>query len=462
MKHPRFLARLTALCLCVLLLPLSALADVVNPDLPVTQSDFELSLRLHADGFPNAGAAHYQDWETFLDQISLKGTISTQLFLRPLSRVGMDASLSLNDKAEIPMEYDGYYSFRYIRSPALDGASVHMQMQNFLEFMLKGYYFMDLPTPLIGLILYPEAAYYIGDSYYTPVKEALAGSGSRTVEYTRLYELCETLDLLATEEPAMDPVYFFVTCLLIQTGASDMVLEKLSTLEDVLEYLDPEEEGMTITVAGDTETYVLGETTVFEKTALPGGVRWALCLGDSDGYVVNAAYENNGGEIHGSLRVLLEEEERLALFVDLDGLPTDGQLSASGQAAVTLSGAALEEEPAPVRFTYQYTRSAQTLPYDMALEVDWLHPQTGKPALSLSYSAAMRDAPYTVLNDRPIDNQDDFFHLNDGYLEEYKERFSKTLALAFAPFVLHMPSGCFSDIYAFLEQTGFLSFLGIE
>ena len=94
--------------------------------------------------------------------------------------------------------------------------------------------------------------------------------------------------------------------------------------------------------------------------------------------------------------------------------------------------------------------------------MDWLHPQTGKPALSLSYSAAMRDAPYTVLNDRPIDNQDDFFHLNDGYLEEYKERFSKTLALAFAPFVLHMPSGCFSDIYAFLEQTGFLSFLGIE
>lgn len=458
MKATRILSRVAALLLCLTLLPVYALADTVNPDLPVTQSDFDLSLRLHADGFPDDGAAHYQDWQTFLDQVSLKGTINTQLFLNPFSRVGMDASLCLNGKEMIPLEYDGYYSFRYVRSPALDGASVHFQMNNFLEFMLKGYYFMDLPTPLIGLLLYPEAAYYIGDSYYTPVRDALAGAGSRSVSYDDLYALCEKLDLLATEEPGVDPVYFFFTALLVQVGASDIAIEKLSSLETVLEYLDPEQAGMTITAEGERETYVLGETTVFEKDA----DGWTLTLPDAEGYLLEAAYTNRDGAINGSINVSLDGEDRLGLAVALDGLPTDGQLSAQGSAAITVSGAALDQQPAPLSFAYQYTRSNDQLPYNLSLAVDWLHPQTGRSAVTLSYSAAMRDADYTVLKDRPIDNQDDFFHLNESYMEEYKERFSKTLALAAAPFLLHMPAGCFSDIYTFMDQTGFLAFFGIE
>lgn len=458
MKHSHFWTRLTALLLCVLLLPFSALADVVRDDLPVTRSDFELKLKLHADGFPDDGAAHYQDWEAYLDQLSVKGVIDTQLFLDPLSRVGMDATLCLNDREYVPFRYDGYYSFRYVRSPALDGASVHFQMQNFLEFMLKGYYFMDLPTPLIGLLLYPENAYELAMAYWEPVQEALSGEGSRTVDYTRLYELCETLDLLSTEDPYMNPVYFFVTALLVTTGASDTLLYRLSYLEDVLETMDPDEEGMTITVQGDTQRYVLGDTTVFEKTA----DGWTLCLADSDGYVLNASWQDTGAERHFAIQALLEEEERLGLRFDLDGLPADGQLSAQGSASITLSGEALYEQPAPLNFTYQYTRSAEALPYDMALAVDWLHPETGSPALTLSYSAAMSDVEYTVLADRPFDNQDDFFHLNDSYMEEYKERFTKSLALAFAPFVLHMPAGCLSDAYAFLDNTGFLAFFGIE
>lgn len=458
MKHSHICTRLTALLLCVMLLPVSALADWVRDDLPVTRSDFELRFKLHADGFPADGAAHYQDWETFIDQLSVKGVIDTQLFLDPLSRVGMDASLCLNGKEYVPFRYDGYSTYRYVRSPALEGASIHFQMINFLEFMLKGYYFMDLPTPLIGLLMYPENAYDLAMAYWQPVQELFDGVEEGEVEYTRLYELCETLDLLSTEDPYMNPVYFFVTALLVSTGASDTLLYRLSYLEDVLETMDPDEEGMTVINDGDTRRYVLGDTTVLEQAA----DGWRLCLADSDGYVLNASWQDTGAELHFAITVWLEEEERLGLRFDLDGLPADGQLSAEGSACITLSGEALYEQPSPVNFTYQYTRSAESLPYDTALQLDWLHPQTGAPALSLSYSAAMSDVDYTVLADRPFDNQDDFFHLNDSYMEEYKERFTKSLALAFAPFVLHMPAGCLSDAYAFLDNTGFLAFLGIE
>ena len=60
------LKRLSALVLslCLLMAAFSqALAEESAGD-EVTRSDFSFSLLLHADGFPNDGAAHYEDWET--------------------------------------------------------------------------------------------------------------------------------------------------------------------------------------------------------------------------------------------------------------------------------------------------------------------------------------------------------------------------------------------------------------
>ena len=68
--------------LCALILSLCLLAAVLSPALAeetagdeVTRSDFSLSLLMHADGFPNDGAAHYADWEAFLSKLSLEGVI---------------------------------------------------------------------------------------------------------------------------------------------------------------------------------------------------------------------------------------------------------------------------------------------------------------------------------------------------------------------------------------------------
>ena len=196
------LKRLSALVLslCLLMAAFSqALAEESTGD-EVTRSDFSFSLLLHADGFPNDGAAHYEDWETFLSKLSLEGVVDVQRFLTNISRVYFDGGLCVNGKMALPFVYDGYHSYRYVRADALRGDSIHFQMHNFFEFMLKGYYFMGLPTQLIALPLYPEASYYLGTSYYQPIAEAVAGEGDRTVSYADLYELCETLDLIVNDE----------------------------------------------------------------------------------------------------------------------------------------------------------------------------------------------------------------------------------------------------------------------
>ena len=454
-----FWKRLLALCLCVCLMPAWALAEDAGDG--VTRSVFTLSLSAHPDGFPNDGAAHYRDWAAFLDKISLRGTVDVQRFLTPLSRVYFDGGLYLNDRESIPFVYEGYYSFRYVRSDALRGDSIHFQMHNFFEFMLKGYYFMGLPTQLIALFLYPEATYYLAESYYTPVAELLGGEGDRTISHAELYELCEQLDLIVNEDD-YERAYFYFTSLLVDVGASDMALYKLGDLESWLFAMDPEEQGMTITQSGDTQTYVLGETKVFEKTVSEGKTSFELYLPDEEGYALTVSYQSGGDALSLTVKATLEEEERLSLSVKADGLPVNGALSANGTVEVAVGGACLMEQPDPVRLAYRYARDAEQLPYGMTLEADWLHPATQSPALTLRYQADMSAQPASILEDHIYDNQNDFFHLNESFMSEYKELYTSSLAAAFLPFALELPAGVISDTVAFLYETGILAFLGIE
>ena len=86
----------------------------------------------------------------------------------------MNGALQLNGEDTIPFVYDGYHSYRYFISPMFMNDTLHFQMHNFFDFMLKPYYFMELPTQYLALFLYPNATYYLADSYYTPVSEMMA------------------------------------------------------------------------------------------------------------------------------------------------------------------------------------------------------------------------------------------------------------------------------------------------
>lgn len=446
--------RILAACLCLCMLP--SLACAYNGDeTPVTRSDFVASVQVHADGFPNDGAAHYDQWEAFFDKLSLRGVMDTQHPWEWLNRVYFDGGIYLGEKPVIPFEYDSYISFRYVRSPALDGASVHFQMNNFFQFMMKAYYYMGLPTQYVALPLYPQAWTDLYEHYREPIARHLSGTGSRTVDYDTLYELCQELNLIIQED-LNDRAYYFITCLLVDLGLSDMVLDRLAYLEDWLDELDPESEGMTVTVDGENETWVLGETTLLEKTA--DGFTFAIP--DSEGFTYGFSLSRADGEVQAF--VLMEDEEYANATLRAAGLPETDAASAEGRIDMTFSGTGFYQEPTPVSLAFRYERSAEKLPYDMSLEVDYLHPETGLPAVGLRYQAACEEQPYTVLKERPYDNQDDFFNLNEGFLAEYKTRFLPTLALTAAPIVLEVTPGMLSDLYAFLDDTGFLPFFGIE
>ncbi|MBP3645568.1 MAG: hypothetical protein J6K55_04000 [Clostridia bacterium] len=451
-----FFKRILAVCLCLCMLPVFVLADEeINDGTPVTHSAFDLSLRFNADGFPNDGAAHYQDWAKLFDKISLTGDARAQSFLSPYSRVMLDGALCLNGESKVPFEYDGYYSFRYLRSPAINNESIHFQMLNFFQFMLKGYYFMGLPTNLIAVPMYPEAAVEVFQKYAEPVSRVCGGEGSRVISYDELYALAEELSLLVNEDEN-DKLYYFLTSLMIDIGGDYIFLEKLAYMEDWLDYLDPEQLGMTITVEDESETWVLGETTVFEKN----GDNWSFSLPDYETYVFGVTYTEEEDSCEWRLEILCEDFVWLDASFTVDGLgdPT----KASGTATLEMTGDAFWFDMPVIAFQYDFSRTAETLPYDMSLTVDWLHPETEKPAIGFSYQASMEELPYTAVYNRPIDNQDDFFHLNESFMAEYADRFMPTLLAHFMPFAFEVPAGVISDLVKWMDDLGFLAFFGLE
>ena len=164
--------RAFALLLAICLLPAAALSEAVSPaeewpvdSSAVTRADFDLSVQLHADAFPADGLTDYRGWETFLSKLRLSGVIDLQRFPRPNNRMYLEAQLLLNDRELTQFSFEDYWGFRYVRSPALCNRSIHFQMNNYLEFMLKPYEYYELPTQYIALLTYPEVTAYLAECY---------------------------------------------------------------------------------------------------------------------------------------------------------------------------------------------------------------------------------------------------------------------------------------------------------
>ena len=593
MNFRRTVALLMALCLCVL--PTLSQADTYLPDGDVTHVDFTLGASLHAANFPES-KAHLSDWETFLSKLDLKGAMDTLAMLTPNSRVYLNGAIRLNGKDQIPFVYDGYHSYRYLISPALNNEILFFQMHNFLEFMLKPYYYMDLPTEYLALLMYPEAAYHIGESYYNPVVDMLSaakeaaqesaaadlqtatdaaladaqasleatltklqarldtldkamqsgdeaalqaalktetancsaeaspadtvdttgatvkaaleadiastqaaqaslaeaaqagdsaqtlaaiqaalptlntdaltaaaaaatGTGTYTVPYEDLYELSETLDLIMNDDPELERGYFFVTCLLTQLYASDMMVDMLGRLEDVLDYLDPEQNGMTVAQTADGLTCTLGQTQVFSKSTQDGVTTISFNLPTADGFELTFLYRwdpiGSGAKLTAVAAINMDGKPSVALSVQGDGLPREGDVSGKGSLTVTASGTSFETAPAPFTLAFDWVRDAVQMPYTLDLTLDWIHPQTQKSAVSLHFNGTFTQEDKSVFVEG-VYPQNDFFNLNESFLNEYKARMLKPLMLKLAPILLETPAGVINDLYQFAQQNDIL------
>ncbi|MCL1854295.1 MAG: hypothetical protein FWF86_01060 [Clostridia bacterium] len=463
----RFFPRILSMLICLCLLPLAAQTEsstYIPLDSQAIHSEINLRLGLRADGFPG-DVTGMKAWEEFLQKLSLKGALDTIDFGKPINRIYFNGGLYVNDVVRIPFIYDGYHSYRYLVSPAFRNESIHFQMHNFFQFMYKLYYYTDLPTQHIALLLYPEAAYYVWDSYYGSLHDALDSKETRTVSIESLRALCQQMNRYVTDDTYYDRVSFFFTCLLTDMSAAESVLVFLSSLEDYLDDLDPRMEGMTVSVEEGRMAFVLGGRTLYEEECgEDGSFAFTLALPGKEEQELTCVYRwepsAGGALLLAELAVIQDGESLLSILVNIEGLPWNGDTQGTGRASLAIGGTGLEESFPPLDFVFQWKKDHAELPHCFNLDVDWLHPVTGKPALFLHYDAAVTETDHGVFVEKAYP-QEDFFSLNEGSMAEYQERYLPTLALSLTPVVLEMPTAVLGDIIEFAVYTGLWESMGI-
>ena len=474
MKHSRFV-RLMALLLTICLLPTAALAygEVPVYQDPVTRTDLQLNLKVVPEGFPEGTAADLKGWQEFLDKISFRGVLDSQNVLTDKVRGWFDGGLYVKEDLIVPFQVDVYFAFRYMISQAIKGESMFFKMENFLEFMMKPRYFMDLPTDYIALLMYPEATLDMRDRFYTPLAKLCQGKGDRTVSYDDLYDLALSWEDMYMNDGDDDyKMYFFFTCLLYQLGINYDVYDKIGEMTAWLDVLDPEAAGMTITEKGGVATYTIGEYEVF-TTDLDSTRNFTLTLPDENGNLLTfTSKENlhddwNGDDWWMELAITLAPEEEggerenyLTLTVDCHDVPLRQLYLTGGSISISGDGSALQE-PFQADFRLYMERTDIQKPNSTKLSLHYLHPQTSQVCFAADLVLNMSEVPFTVLQERDYP-QEDLFHLNDEYLERIKENYIPSLAVSFLPVIAQMPAGVINDILRFAEETDILVSLGIE
>ena len=468
--------RLISLLLCLCLLPTTALGYGETPVYqdPVTHSDIELEFRVHPDAFPDNTNADLLGWKAFLKKLSFRGSLDVQNPLTDKVRAWFDGGLYINERLTVPFQVDVYFAFRYLQSRIFKGENIFFKMENFLEFMMKPRYFMDLPTDYIALLMYPEAALDMRDRFYTPLAELCQGEGDRVVAYDDLYDLALSWeDMYMNDGDDDNKLFFFLTCLLYNIGINYDVYDQLGMMTDWLDVLDPEGAGLIITKNGNTETYTIGEHVVFTRDVNTTRT-FTLSLPNENGDLLTFTSKEvlgddwNADNWYLALNITLAPEEAgeeaetfLNMKLDLEGIPLRDLYQTSGIIHFNAEGTALEEPIAEI-FSITTSRSDIKYPNVGYYNLLYRHPKTQKNCFSIELTLRNSEVPYTVLQERVYPFHEDFFHLNDEYLQRIKESYIPSLALNFLPVITEMPAGVINDIIRFAEETDILVSLGIE
>lgn len=470
------LIRALCLALCVCLSPLSALGE--GEQQAVTETRFTVCAELDASAFPEA-TSRLKDWQTFLGKLSLTGTLTARDFWGDNERRRYDAALCVNGKATMPFVLNLHDHNYWMSSPAFGGETLFFNMMNFYEFMLKPYYFMGLPTNRLAFLLWPYGDYRMANMYVQPIAQAVAGEGTRTVPYEALCELAASLDNLYFEDWANFPAHF-VLALLVDLGVEDWYMDieteaGLTELEGWLDFLDPEQQGLTITESGSgspsrTE-YTIGGNTLLTVQRAGEAEVIRLRLENETGFGLRLDFDYtpaaDGARLTATLATLRPDGSTgFVATVQGEGLPIAGMTQGEGKLRLAAGGLRLGLEEGtvlPLNLAFGWQSDAPEAPAHTDAWLSYLHPQTGKAAATVRAtldSAAKADASVFDLDGMYYCN--DVFGVNSGSLDELKSKVKLPLALSMVPVLLEAPAGVLNDVVELLSQTGVLGALGLE
>ncbi len=292
-----------ALCalLCLCLLPFSALAEG-----DVSGVRFDVAFSMDPQAFPPEQRPLATGLADLMNILTLKGTLD-QSFTGCFD-LNTEWMLAGQEATRTALRLYGTEAFWGIESSLLGDEMLMVNMISLLEFSMKMYFHLEIPLQRLTLLISP----YVHTSAFDALGSAWRGvmhtqEGERTIPYDQLLALASQLAEIAEGDRAF---FYWTQAVGMEAGYDETLMEVMLSLPEWAETI-LDEEGITVTVKGATETWRTGETTLFTRTVEDSVTAWSITLPFfPNGYAFSAFYNGQpDGEHTLQVRVVDDYED---------------------------------------------------------------------------------------------------------------------------------------------------------
>lgn len=423
--------------------------------------DYSVNFSIDEKGFPS-DTKNIKDWKIVFDKLKLVGNADIKnLFYKEDELIITNNNLLLNDKLLLNFNTNGNQQYFWLTSNSIPPFKPFINMFNFYEFMLKGYFFMGLPTNSIAIIAYPYGAYRAFRPFYNLAYETFYTEKSKTISYEEISEFANKLSSLLDEEHISMQ---FIRTFFIENGFNDSLYYDLMCFPDYISSTF-ESQDMEIWVENNKTTYTIADITVFESIKTDEGYSFIMDLpANMSGFTTKMNFdyfkENNAYALKTDLDISIDDLSFFNIAFEGNGLPGKGVFAGEGDFNVSIGGD-LYGETNELKFGHSWTLDESESKKSLNLSLDYIHPQTNLPCINTNFVCNIKPFEGTFPKGEKL-NGDDFFSLNDESLAKYLSILKPYAKRLVAPLLLEFPKGVINDIWDYMENNGILATLGLN
>lgn len=430
------------LCLC-LLIPCLAGAEGAHA------VRFTLEAEMHADAYPEADRPLMEALSELIGIISLDGT-----FEYNEDCIDLNARLLLEhaEETRTTLRLYGCEDTWALKSSLLGDQQLYFPLTSLLEFCMKAYFHLNVPLQRVGVLLTP---YVHKDAFatFTSLWNAVMNTseGTRTIPREDVLELAGQIGDLSWTDRAFT---YWAMAVGLESGYDTAITDAFTGLEAWADSFLAEE-GITVTVTGEDQTWTTGGATLFSRTVRDGWTTLSLSLpATPEGYVLSGFLTvlDTGAYLNADARltVTLEDESILDMRLSADDIPltilSEGPFALSwdvtGDAAPEGIHLRFDGENADGAFTLRQTDAA-----------------TGDAMLTLRGTAAPgQNVSPLNWTSRDLDGLA-FFSVSDTTLSQFAADILPTFARGALPLLAHAPIKACQALMDLVTGTGILDLM---
>ncbi|MGN0970495.1 MAG: hypothetical protein ACI4OY_00950 [Aristaeellaceae bacterium] len=441
----RLFKKITALLVCLcLLVPCLAGAEGAHA------VRFTLEAEVNPDAYPEADRSLMAGLEELIDIISLEGTFE----YNEESCIDLNVQLMLEQAEETRTTFRlyGCEDTWALQSNLLGDQQLFFPLTSLLEFCMKAYFHLNVPLQRVGLLLTPyvhKDAFATFASLWNSVMNA--SEGSRTIAREDVLDLAAQIGEAAWTDRAFT---YWVMAVALESGYDTAITDAFTGMQAWADsFLG--KDGVTVTVAGEDQTWSTGGTTLFSRTVRDGWTTLSLSLpATPQGYVLSGflTMRSTGATLNADARltVTLEGESILDLRFSADDLPL--VIPASGPFAFTWDATG---DAVPDGFHLRFEGESE----DGAFTIRQLDAATGDTMLTLRGTAAPgQNVSPLNWSARDLDGLA-FFSVSDTTLSQFAADVLPTFARGALPLLVHAPVKACQALMDLVTGTGILDLM---